>query len=101
MLTRPVIPEYCGHNGHMYYVILAPGVDRQKLLDKFRSEEIWAIFHYVPLHDSPAGRRYGRTSGNLAVTEDQAERLVRLPLWYGLTEKQQDRVVELLGEFLL
>jgi dTDP-4-amino-4,6-dideoxygalactose transaminase len=57
------------------------------------------VFHYVPLHSSPAGRRLGRAHGELAVTESIAERLVRLPLWVGLTPAQQDRVVEVLHRF--
>jgi len=58
--------------------------------------DIWPVFHYVPLHSSPAGQRYGRAHGSLTVTIDQSERLVRLPLWVGLTEQQQHKIVEVL-----
>ncbi|MET0659172.1 MAG: dTDP-4-amino-4,6-dideoxygalactose transaminase [Steroidobacteraceae bacterium] len=97
-LRRPVVPENCTHNAHMYYVVLAPHVDRQQLLDRFKAAGVGAVFHYVPLHSSPAGLRYGRVHGELAVTTGQAERLVRLPLWVGLTEAQQDTVVKILHE---
>jgi dTDP-4-amino-4,6-dideoxygalactose transaminase len=95
-LRRPIVPEGCEHNAHMYYVLLAPEIDRQKVLDDFKSNDIWSVFHYVPLHSSPAGKRYGRTHGTLEVTDRQSERLVRLPLWVGLNEQQQDRVVDIL-----
>lgn len=80
----------------MYYVLLAPEIDRQKVLDSFKRNEIWSVFHYVPLHSSPAGKRYGRPHGDLDVTNQQSERLVRLPLWVGLSDEQQDRVVRVL-----
>lgn len=96
ILRRPIIPEDCKHNAHMYYVLLAPDIDRQKVLDAFRHNEIGSVFHYVPLHSSPAGRRYGRACGVLDVTMKQSERLIRLPLWIGLSSEQQFRVAEVL-----
>lgn len=96
ILRRPIVPDDCEHNAHMYYVLLAPEIDRQKALDAFKRNEISSVFHYVPLHSSPAGKRYGRQNGNLEVTSRQSERLVRLPLWVGLTDDQQNRVAEVL-----
>ena len=96
LIRRPVIPADCEHNGHMYYVILPAAVDRQAVLSEFRRQDIWAVFHYVPLHTSPAGQRYGRTQAELKVTDDLPARLLRLPLWVGLTPEQQERVVDLL-----
>ena len=96
-LRRPIVPDGCQHNAHMYYVLLAPEIDRQKALDVFKHNDIWPVFHYVPLHSSPAGQRYGRAHGSLAVTIDQSERLVRLPLWIGLTEQQQHKIVDVLN----
>lgn len=96
VLRRPIVPAECRHNAHMYYVLLAPDVDRQAVLQEFRQNGISSVFHYVPLHASPAGRHYGRVHGVLDVTERQSERLVRLPLWVGLPEAQQDRVVAVL-----
>ena len=96
LLRRPIVPTDCQHNAHMYYVLLAPDIDRQKVLDAFRSSAIASVFHYVPLHSSPAGLKYGRTHGSLDVTVQQSERLVRLPLWVGLTEEHQARVFDVL-----
>ncbi len=96
MLRRPVIPENCQHNGHMYYVLLSPEIDRQMVLDEFRCNEISAVFHYVPLHSSPAGQRYGRMHGPLDVTNKQSGRLIRLPLWVGIHPDQQNRVCDVL-----
>ena len=96
MLRRPIVPSDCQHNAHMYYVLLKPGIDRQAVIGALKRSEIHSVFHYVPLHSSPAGRRYGRAHGALDVTDYQSERLVRLPLWVGLTEVQQDRIVDAL-----
>ncbi|MFM9384320.1 dTDP-4-amino-4,6-dideoxygalactose transaminase [Pseudomonas sp. UV AK001] len=98
VLRRPIVPTECEHNAHMYYVLLSPEIDRQDVLNQFKSNEIWSVFHYVPLHSSPAGLRYGRAHGSLEVTNRQSERLVRLPLWVGLSEDQQDRVVAILND---
>lgn len=97
LLRRPIVPKDCQHNAHMYYVLLAPGLDRQKMLTELKKNDIYSVFHYVPLHSSPGGKRYGRTHGELEVTIKQSERLVRLPLWVGLTAKQQDCVVQVLS----
>ncbi len=97
-IRRPIVPDGCQHNAHMYYVLLAPEIDRRKVLDEFKRNDIYPVFHYVPLHSSPAGQRYGRAHGSLTVTIDQSERLIRLPLWVGLTEQQQQKIVDLLKE---
>lgn len=96
VLRRPIVPEGCQHNAHMYYVLLASEIDRQKVLAEFKRNEIFSVFHYVPLHSSPAGIRYGRAHGELEVTVRQSERLIRLPLWVGLSAEQQSRVVDVL-----
>jgi dTDP-4-amino-4,6-dideoxygalactose transaminase len=96
LLRRPVVPEGHQHNAHMYYVILSGEFDRGKVLEVFRRESIGAVFHYVPLHSSPGGQRHGRTHGSLEVTDRQSERLIRLPLWLGITAAQQERVVKTL-----
>ncbi|VTU15168.1 dTDP-4-amino-4,6-dideoxygalactose transaminase [Variovorax sp. RA8] len=97
-LRRPRVPEGCRHNAHMYYVVLTPRIDRQKVLDALKRADIAAVFHYVPLHSSPAGRRYGRAHGTLDVTDRQSESLIRLPLWVGLTREMQDGVVQVLAD---
>ena len=96
LLRRPIVPAECQHNAHMYYVLLAPEIDRQKVLDSFKNDGIGAVFHYVALHSAPAGQRYGKVHGSLEVTNQQSERLVRLPLWVGLTEQQQTKIVKVL-----
>ena len=100
ILRRPIVPEKCQHNAHMYYVLLLPGSDRQAVLNEFRRNDIGAIFHYVPLHSSPAGQRYCRAQGALPVTDSISERLIRLPLFVGLTEEQQQEVVQVLERAL-
>ena len=92
-LRRPVIPSHCRHNAHMYYLLLDDLAQRTAFIDALKASGVMAVFHYVPLHSSPAGRRLGRASGELVVTENLSERLVRLPLWLGL-EDHQDRVIE-------
>ncbi|MCG2744024.1 MAG: dTDP-4-amino-4,6-dideoxygalactose transaminase [Desulfobacteraceae bacterium] len=94
VLRRPLIPEHCQHNAHMYYILLSPEVNRQKLLDNLKQHQIFPVFHYVPLHSSPAGQHYGRTHGTLKVTVGHAERLLRLPLWIGLNANQQESIVD-------
>ena len=98
LLRRPIVPDECQHNAHMYYVLLAPEIDRQKVLSELKRSDIFSVFHYVPLHSSPAGKRYGRTQGDLRVTNIQSERLVRLPLWIDLTAEQQEHVVRVLKD---
>lgn len=100
LLRRPIVPADCQHNAHMYYVLMAPQIDRQAVLAELKRNEIFSVFHYVPLHSSPAGKRYGRTHGSLEVTNSLSDRLVRLPLWVGLTDAQQDRVVQVLADAL-
>jgi dTDP-4-amino-4,6-dideoxygalactose transaminase len=100
LLRRPIVPVDCQHNAHMYYVLLAPGIDRQRVLSELKNHSIYSVFHYVPLHSSPGGERYGRTHGALEVTIRQSERLVRLPLWVGLSVEQQNRIAEVLRNSL-
>lgn len=99
-LRRPIVPVDCQHNAHMYYVLLAPEINRQMVLSELKKNNIYSVFHYVPLHSSPGGQRYGRVHGELEVTIRQSESLVRLPLWVGLSTVQQDRIVEVLGNAL-
>jgi dTDP-4-amino-4,6-dideoxygalactose transaminase len=84
-LRRPVVPDYCAHNAHMYYVLLEARHDRVRFIQDLSDAGVQAVSHYVPLHSSPAGIRYGRVHGSLEVTDDLSERLLRLPLWIGLT----------------
>lgn len=93
-LRRPVVPADCEHNAHMYYVILAEHIDRQKVLKSLKQQGVSSVFHYVPLHSSPGGRRYGRGHGTLRTTDMLSGRLLRLPLWVGMTADDQARIAE-------
>ncbi len=100
LLRRPIIPVDCQHNGHIYYILIAPETDRDFLLGELRRRGIHAVFHYVPLHSSPAGRRFGRAHGELSLTTSLSHRLVRLPMWLGLGEAEQQRVCDALEAIL-
>jgi dTDP-4-amino-4,6-dideoxygalactose transaminase len=100
LLRRPVVPADCQHNGHLYYVILSSEFDRQIILDNMRANAVHAVFHYIPLHSSPAGLRYGRAHGDLSLTTSLSQRLIRLPMWIGLDENLQQRVCDALGKAL-
>jgi dTDP-4-amino-4,6-dideoxygalactose transaminase len=95
-LRRPIVPEQCEHNAHIYYILLPSAGRRQSVLDAFARADIQALFHYVPLHSSPAGQRFGRTHGTLTVTDDIWQRLVRLPLSAGLSDTDQRLIVDTL-----
>ena len=81
LLRRPIVPSHCQQNAHMYYILLGSLEKRTEFIAKLKGVDIHAVFHYVPLHNSPAGRKYGRVSGEMTNTEELADRLVRLPLW--------------------
>lgn len=99
IIRRPVVPAHCTRNAHMYYLLL-PDVDlRDAFIQNLKSHGVGAVFHYVPLHSSPAGRRYGRASGELHVTDDVSQRLVRLPLWVGLEEHLDELMPRLEAAF--
>jgi dTDP-4-amino-4,6-dideoxygalactose transaminase len=93
-VRRPIVPAHCRHNAHMYYLLLPDRRRRDLLIERLAGLGIQAVFHYVPLHSSPAGRRYGRTAGPLPITDSASERLVRLPLWVEMGQAETDRVVE-------
>jgi dTDP-4-amino-4,6-dideoxygalactose transaminase len=97
MLRRPAVAPA---NGHLYYVLLPTEDRRRHVIRALADRGITAAFHYVPLHSSPAGLAYGRTAGPMDVTDDLSRRLLRLPLWPGMTEEQVDRVVSALAETL-
>ena len=92
-LRRPIIPGHCGHNAHMYYLLLPNLACRTAVIAKLKSTNIQSVFHYIPLHSSPAGKKYARTHGEMTVTDDIANRLLRLPLWVGM-EDQQTTIIQ-------
>lgn len=101
LLETPTIPVGCAHNAHMYYVIPTPQVERDAVMIELKRKGVHGVFHYVPLHSSKFGQRSGRTpAGQLPVTDHIASRLIRLPMWVGLSQIDQDRVIEALGQIL-
>jgi dTDP-4-amino-4,6-dideoxygalactose transaminase len=88
-VRRPCSPPECGHNAHLYYLLMPSLEQRTALIRDLAEKGINAVFHYVPLHSSPAGRRFGRVAGSMAVTDSISDRLVRLPMWIGLEEFQE------------
>ena len=94
LVRRPVVPQHCAHNAHMYYLLLPDLARRTEFIEHMRKRGIGTVFHYVPLHRSAAGERCGRSHGELTVTADLADRLVRLPLWVGLEEHTGEVVAE-------
>lgn len=96
-LRRPVIPGHCTHNAHMYYILLPSLEQRMALIDSLRKSGVHSVFHYVPLHSAPAGRKFGRAVGDLAVTNDISDRLLRLPMWVGMEDDQADVIKTILS----
>lgn len=94
ILRRPIVPADRQHNGHMYYLLAADASGRAAILESLKREDINAVFHYVPLHSSPAGRKFGRASGPLPVTDRASDCLLRLPLWADMDDVTVDRVID-------
>ena len=101
LLRRPVVPPDCQHNGHMYAILLADTSRREPALRALNRHGVNAVFHYVPLHSSPAGRLYARTHGDLPETTDVSARLVRLPFWLGMQDDDVGRIVQTLETVLI
>jgi dTDP-4-amino-4,6-dideoxygalactose transaminase len=100
-LRMPVIPAECAHNAHLFYLLLPSPAHRHDILSDLNARGVNAVFHYVPLHSSPAGVRYGRPAGSLSVTDDCSARLIRLPLWVGMPEDASQVVVDQLREAMV
>ncbi|VTT27782.1 4-keto-6-deoxy-N-Acetyl-D-hexosaminyl-(Lipid carrier) aminotransferase [Klebsiella pneumoniae] len=92
-IELPVIPANCEHNAHMFYLKLRDQDDRSALISWLKEAEILAVFHYIPLHSSPAGLRFGRFHGTDRATQTESERLLRLPLFYNLSDNNQKTVI--------
>ena len=98
-ISLPVIPEECLHNAHMFYIKTKDIEERSALIHALDAEDIISVFHYVPLHSSEAGLRFGEFSGEDEYTTKESERLLRLPMYYGLTEEDTDRVIKAIHKF--
>jgi dTDP-4-amino-4,6-dideoxygalactose transaminase len=100
-IQGPTIPADCEHNAHMYYILAGSHAEQDHILTHLKSQGVMAVFHYIPLHSAPAGKRFGRTSGGeLKVTDDLYARLIRLPLWPDMTEGDIARVTGAVQEAL-
>jgi dTDP-4-amino-4,6-dideoxygalactose transaminase len=100
LLQLPRIPEDCRSNYHMFYILLRDRRARDGLLDHLKSQDIHAVFHYIPLHSSPMGQKFGYSENDLPVTNDVSGRLLRLPLFYDITEEEQGRVIQETSNYL-
>ncbi|MRS21491.1 dTDP-4-amino-4,6-dideoxygalactose transaminase [Enterobacteriaceae bacterium RIT692] len=98
-IELPVVPKNCRHNAHMFYIKLRDSDDRQALINWMKEAEILTVFHYIPLHSSPAGERFGRFHGDDSFTTRESERLLRLPLFYNLSDNNQRTVISSLLSF--
>ena len=98
-VTRPFIPEECKHNAHMFYLKAEDLETRTKLISFLKENGVMAVFHYVPLHSAPAGEKFGEFVGEDKYTTKESDRLVRLPMYYGLSESETDKVIEKVIEF--
>lgn len=95
----PVVPEGCGHNAHMFYLKAKDLEERTRLIEYLKKEGVQAVFHYVPLHTAPAGQKFGRFCGEDRYTTKESERLLRLPMYYGLKEEEVSFVADRIKEF--
>lgn len=98
-ITLPTIPADCKHNAHMFYLKMHDQDDRQALINWMKEAEILTVFHYIPLHSSPAGELFSRFFGNDRFTTKESERLLRLPLFYNLSDNNQNTVISSLLSF--
>jgi len=98
-LELPTLPSECSHNGHMFYIKVKNLTQRTRLIDYLRNKHIYAVFHYVPLHSAPAGLKFGHFIGEDTYTTNESERLIRLPMYYGLKEEDLLYIVETILHF--
>lgn len=100
IIELPVIPDECIHNAHMYYVKLNNIEERTEFIKFLKLNEISGVFHYVPLHSSEAGQRFGRMNGNDVHTTEESNKLVRLPMYYGITEIEKQHIIKSVKKFI-
>lgn len=98
-IELPYIPEHCTHNAHMFYIKTKDMEERSRLIAYLKEKDILSVFHYVPLHSAPAGKKYGRFHGEDIYTTKESERLLRLPLFYSLKAEQAEYIAEQVKKF--
>lgn len=98
-LEQPYIPDYAKHNAHMYYIKVKDEPTRAALIQYLKERDIRTVFHYVPLHSAPAGQKFGRFHGEDRYTTKESERLLRLPMYYGLKQQEREKVAEAVRGF--
>ena len=98
-IELPTIPSNCEHNAHMFYIKVKDLSERSKLIQYLKDHDIYSVFHYVPLHSAPAGLEFGRFNGEDEFTTKESERLIRLPMYYGLSEEEKEKIVKVMCEF--
>lgn len=99
VIELPTIPPDCIHNGHMFYIKVKDLGERTALLAHLKADNIYAVFHYVPLHSAPAGSRFSRFHGDDVFTTKESERLIRLPIWYGMDKQTSEYIVQSVLKF--
>lgn len=99
IIELPYVPDYAEHNAHMFYIKCKDLDERTRIIDYLMKNEIWSVFHYVPLHTAPAGEKFGRFHGEDKYTTKESDRLVRLPMFYTLTKEQTDYIISKVYEF--
>ncbi len=98
-ISLPFVPKECQHNAHMFYIKCADLTERTRLINYLKEHDILSVFHYVPLHTAPAGRRFGCFHGEDRYTTKESERIIRLPLYYGIKEEDREKVVQVVRKF--
>ena len=99
LIEQPFVPDYCTHNAHMYYIKVRDLEQRGDFINFMKSKDVLIVFHYVPLHSAPAGLKYGRFHGEDNFTTRESDRLVRLPMYYALTEDDVNYICECVHEY--
>jgi dTDP-4-amino-4,6-dideoxygalactose transaminase len=98
-IKLPTVPANCNQSYHLFYMLLSNLEERQRFIQYLRENQIYSVFHYVPLHTSAMGRKFGYHEGDLPITEEMSDRLVRLPFYFDLSEKDQDQVISVIKKF--
>lgn len=99
IIKRPYIPDYCKHNAHMYYVLFNSLNERTKFIDYLKKNNILSVFHYIPLHSAPAGKKFGRTATEMTITDKISDTLVRLPMYFDLSDSDIEFILNTIQKF--